>query len=232
MCIRDRILGEDLKPVERGELGFVCIRLPMPPSFMLTLYRSDDAFKAKYLSKAPGYYFTGDAGYFDSHGYLNIMTRVDDIINTAGHRLSTAQMEEVLLGHEDLVEAAVVAARDALKGEIPFGFVVVKAGRTPVPEFLEKELVQRVRTEIGPVAFFRHVIVVDKLPKTRSGKILRHILKKLLDAESFSIPPTIEDATVIDKIKEKILERGFGRKVELTYDLEGPKENKNLGIDE
>jgi propionyl-CoA synthetase len=134
---------------EPGKLGRVCIKLPMPPSFMLTLYGNDEAFIKKYLSDTPGYYTTGDAGYFDHDGYLNVMTRIDDIINTAGHRLSTAAMEEVLLHHKDLVEAAVVAHKDDLRGELPVGFVVIKKDHVVDPIRLEKELAAMIRNEIG-----------------------------------------------------------------------------------
>lgn len=149
------IKDENNESVPAGTLGRLCVKLPLPPSFMLTLWNNDQAFIDKYLKDTPGYYVSGDAGYYDAQGFLHVMTRLDDIINTAGHRLSTAQMEEVLLGHNDIVEAAVVAARDELKGEIPVGFVVIKQGHTPDPRILQKELVQRIRDEIGPVASFR-----------------------------------------------------------------------------
>lgn len=184
---------------------------------MCTLYNNDQAFLEKYMTETPGYYTTGDAGYFDKDGYLNVMTRLDDIINTAGHRLSTAAMEEVLLTHPSISEAAVVAKIEELKGEIPIGFVVIKSGKPR--EGIEKELVQAIRKHIGPVACFQIVIVVDKLPKTRSGKILRHILRKMLEGEKYKYPATIEDDSVLSIIQKQIVEfgHGLGEKSKLTY---------------
>ncbi|KAL4471394.1 hypothetical protein ABPG74_008287 [Tetrahymena malaccensis] len=205
------ILDQDNHVIEEpGKLGRICIKLPMPPSFMLTLYNNDEAFIKKYLADAPGYYQSGDCGYFDSDGYLNVMTRLDDIINTAGHRLSTAAMEESLLGHDDVVEAAVVSKVDDFKGEIPIGFVVIKQGRNPEQKKLEKECIDIIRKDIGPVASFHHCIIVEKLPKTRSGKTLRHTLKKIVDGQKIDkIPPTIEDASVLEKIEERVKEYGL-----------------------
>ena len=156
------------------------------------------------MTQFPGYYSTGDTGYLDDEGYLFIMSRFDDIINTAGHRLSTSQIEEVLIGHEDIVEAAVVGAKDEHKGEVPVGFVVLKDGVTKKEADIEKECVQRIRTNIGPVVSFKKCIVVDKLPKTRSGKIIRKVLKSMIDGESPQIPPTIEDKSIISDIKKQI----------------------------
>jgi len=144
---------------EPGKLGRICIKLPMPPSFMLTLYNNDEGFIKKYLSDAPGYYQSGDCGYFDSDKYLNVMTRLDDIINTAGHRLSTASMEESLLGHDDVVEAAVVSKIDDFKGEVPVGFVVIKQGRNPNPKQLEKECIARIRKDIGKDKYLHMMLV-------------------------------------------------------------------------
>jgi len=219
------IINSENHPTKNEDLGRVCIKLPMPPSFMLTLWNNDEAFVQKYLSEVPGYYVSGDAGYFDSDGYLHVMTRLDDIINTAGHRLSTAAMEEVLMGHNEVVEAAVVATKDELKGEIPVGFVVLKPTSKTEEKTLEKELVNLIRQEIGPVACFKSALIVDKLPKTRSGKILRHILKKILDGKEYNVPPTIEDVGVLEKI-EKSVETygGFGKVVKIYYeeDLQSP----------
>lgn len=236
-----KIFDHDNRELSKpGELGRICIQLPMPPSFMLTLYNNDQAFIQKYLADTPGYYTSGDAGYFDEDGYLNVMTRLDDIINTAGHRLSTAQMEEVLLKHKDIVEAAVVGKIDDLKGEIPIGLVVIKQNHVVDPKQLEQELIALIRNQIGkrgsslsymigPVAFFRHAVVVEKLPKTRSGKVLRGTLKKIIEAEPFKVnhntsiphemPATIEDASVLDKIKESVLNygQGLGHHASLVY---------------
>ncbi|KAL4481347.1 hypothetical protein ABPG72_010500 [Tetrahymena utriculariae] len=209
-----RILDQDNKEItEPNKLGRICIKLPMPPSFMLTLYNNDQAFIQKYLSDSPGYYLAGDSGYFDETGYLNVMARIDDIINTAGHRLSTAAMEEALLKHPNIVEAAVVAQVDDFKGEIPIGFVVVKqSGNINLKDF-EKECIAIVRKEIGPVASFNNCILVDKLPKTRSGKILRQTLKKIVDGEKIEkIPPTIDDAAIIPKIQQDAENYGLLKK--------------------
>jgi propionyl-CoA synthetase len=211
------ILDENNHPMPRGKLGKVCIKLPMPPSFTPTLYKNDDAFVQKYIADNPGYYFTGDAGFFDDEGYLNITARVDDVINTAGHRLSTAQMEEVLTGHPDVAEAGVIGALDELKGEIPVGFVVLKKGHDRNTKELEAECIKRIRHEIGPVAAFRFCIVVDKLPKTRSGKIIRNVLKDIANGDEPKIPPTIEDASVIRTITDLLKAHGLGRHVNIEY---------------
>ncbi|KAL4495296.1 hypothetical protein ABPG73_022341 [Tetrahymena malaccensis] len=200
------ILDEHNQEIKNpNKLGRICIKLPMPPSFMLTLYNNDAAFEQKYLHDSPGYYLAGDSGYFDEDGYLNVMARIDDVINTAGHRLSTGSMEEALLKHDNIVEAAVVAKHCDFKGEIPFGFVVPKDSQRVDIQVFEKECVSLIRKEIGPVASFKNCIVVDKLPKTRSGKILRNTLKKIVDGKQIDrIPPTIEDDTVIPKIQSDV----------------------------
>lgn len=227
---RVEIIDDDNKPAILGDLGRVCIKLPMPPSFMLTLWNNDDAFVKKYLSEVPGYYVTGDAGYFDSDGYLHVMTRLDDIINTAGHRLSTAAMEEVLMGHPEIVEAAVVSTKDELKGEIPVGFVVLKPTSTSDHKTLERQLAYSIRKEIGPVACFDTAMIIDKLPKTRSGKILRHILKKIVDGKEYSIPPTIEDVTVLEKIKQTVENYGgLGKKANIFYEEDFGVATTNAG---
>lgn len=216
--MRVSIIGEDFKLNQPKQLGRVCIKLPMPPSFMPTLYGNDEAFVEKYLKTVEGYYFTGDAGYYDQDGYLHVTTRVDDIINTAGHRLSTSQMEEVLTNLPEIAEAAVVAGLDYIKGEIPVGFIVLKTGVTKSDKDIIAACVQKIRHDIGPVAAFRDCIVVDKLPKTRSGKILRNVLKALVNGKEPKIPPTIEDDTTVGKVKDKILSLGLGTEVNLEYD--------------
>jgi len=178
--MRVTILNEFNNPLSNGKLGKVCIKLPMPPSFTPTIYKNDEAFVKKYIADNPGYYNIGDAGFFYEDGYLNITARVDDVINTAGHRLSTGQMEESLTGHLDVVEAAVIGALDELKGEIPVGFIVLKKGRERNAKELEAECIKKVRYDISPVAAFRFCLVVDKLPKTRSGKIVRNVLREIL----------------------------------------------------
>jgi len=216
--MRVTILDEHNNPLPNGKLGKVCIKLPMPPSFMPTLYKNDEAFLNKYIVDNPGYYFSGDAGFFDEDGYLHVTARVDDVINTAGHRLSTSQMEEVLTGHNDIVEAAVIGALDELKGEVPVGFVVLKNGRERDQKELEKECIQKIRYDIGPVASFRCCIVVDKLPKTRSGKIIRNILRDLSNGQEPKVPATIEDESVVDAIREKLKVHGFGKRVNIEYE--------------
>eukprot|EP01015_Nassula_variabilis_P016813 TRINITY_DN2599_c0_g1_i7.p1 TRINITY_DN2599_c0_g1~~TRINITY_DN2599_c0_g1_i7.p1 ORF type:complete len:622 (+),score=141.23 TRINITY_DN2599_c0_g1_i7:1-1866(+) len=223
-------LGEIL---DANVLGNVCIKLPLPPSGLLTLYNHDDAYVSKYLKEHPGYYTTGDAGYFDENGYLHIMARVDDVINTAGHRLSTAQIEEVLNGHSAIAESAVVALKDDLRGEVPIGFVVVKKGHDMNNDLLEQELIKKVRDDVGPVAFFKKCIVVPKLPKTRSGKILRGVLKKIADGEEYKAPSTIEDDSVLSEITQIVKEVGLGIKANIQYEEDlMPQKKLKVGTDD
>ena len=189
-------------------MGSLAIRLPLPPGNLPTLWQQDARMHESYLSDYPGYYKTADAGFVDQDGYLFIMGRTDDIINVAGHRLSTGGMEEVLASHPDVAECAVIGRADDLKGEVPLGFLVLKAGVRRDPAEIEAETVDLVRTRIGPVASFKTAIVVDRLPKTRSGKILRGTMKKIADGEPWSMPATIEDAAVLDEIGTAVLERG------------------------
>jgi propionyl-CoA synthetase len=192
------ILDEDGHELPAGETGAVCVRLPLPPGFAPTLWRGEDRFVDAYLSRFEGFYLTGDAGYLDDDGYLYVMSRIDDVINTAGHRLSTGQMEEVLASHSDVAECAVVGVADEFKGQVPIGFAVLNAGVERPPEEVAAELVALVRERVGPVASFKTVAIVDALPKTRSGKTLRATIRMMADGEKWSIPPTIEDATVLD----------------------------------
>ena len=193
-----RILDDEGTELPAGENGAVCVRLPLPPGCSPTLWRGDERFFDAYLSRYPGFYLTGDAGYFDEDGYLYVMSRIDDVINVAGHRLSTGQMEEVLSSHPDIAECAVVGVADDFKGQIPIGFAVLKAGVERSHEDIAAELVALVRERVGPVASFKTVAIVDALPKTRSGKTLRATIRKIADGERWSVPPTIEDATVLD----------------------------------
>lgn len=205
-----RIMGEDNKLItEPYKLGKIVLKLPTPPSFMLTLWGHNEAFIEKYLKEFPGYYAAGDAGYFDEEGFLYVMSRIDDIINTAGHRLSTSAMEEALLTHPDLVEAAVVPVKDEIKGEVPIAFVVLKTGKSHDPKSLEKVLIELIRKEIGAVASLKNIILVPKLPKTRSGKILRAVLRKLINRIDYLIPPTIEDLNVLPEIEGAVKKYGF-----------------------
>ncbi|WP_342151799.1 propionyl-CoA synthetase [Methylorubrum sp. SB2] len=204
------VLDEAGKPVPTGTMGTIALKLPLPPSCLPTLWNADDRFRQSYLTTYPGYYDTSDAGVVDADGYVTVLGRTDDIINVAGHRLSTGGMEAVLASHPDVAECAVIGIRDALKGEAPCGFVVLKSGVDKAPEELERELVAKVRDEIGPVAAFRLALTVGRLPKTRSGKILRATMKRIADGEEFSMPPTIEDPAVLEEIGVSLKERGIG----------------------
>jgi propionyl-CoA synthetase len=193
-----QILDEAGREVPTGESGAICVRLPLPPGFTPTLWKGEERFAEAYLSLYPGYYMTADAGYYDEDGYLYVMSRTDDVINVAGHRLSTGQMEEILASHHDVAECAVVGVADDFKGQVPIGFAVLKAGVEKGHEEIAAELVALVRERVGPVASFKTVAIVDALPKTRSGKILRSTIRKISDGEDWSVPPTIEDAAVLD----------------------------------
>jgi propionyl-CoA synthetase len=194
------VVDEAAKPLPANTMGSIVIKLPMPPGCLPTLWNQDARFREAYLTEFPGYYKTSDAGYLDDDGYVYVMGRTDDIINVAGHRLSTGGMEEVLASHPDVAECAVLGIKDALKGEVPCGFLVLKAGVTrPVAE-VEKEVVALVRDKIGPVAAFKLAIAVARLPKTRSGKILRGTIKKMADGDPWTVPATIEDPKALDEI--------------------------------
>ena len=203
-----QVLDEAGHEVKRGELGAICIKLPLPPSCLPTLWQNDDRFRESYLSHFPGYYETSDAGYMDADGYLYIMARTDDIINVAGHRLSTGGMEEVLASHPDVAECAVIGAADALKGQVPMGFLVLKAGVRAENAVIEKQAVQLIRDKIGAVASFKFACVVPRLPKTRSGKILRATMRKVADAEPFKTPATIDDPAILDEIANALRAKG------------------------
>ena len=198
------------KEVPRGTMGSLVVKLPLPPSCLPTLWQQDGRMTESYLAEFPGYYKTADAGYIDKDGYVFVMGRTDDIINVAGHRLSTGGMEEVLSGHQDVAECAVLGIKDALKGEVPCGFIVLKMGVNRPHAEIEQECVQLVRDKIGPVAAFKLAITVQRLPKTRSGKILRGTMKKIADGEAWTMPATIEDPKVLDEIGGALKVRGVG----------------------
>lgn len=204
-----RIVDEAANPVEDGRMGSIVVKLPLPPGCLPTLWQNDERMRESYLSEFPGYYKTADAGYRDADGYLYIMGRTDDIINVAGHRLSTGGMEEVLASHPGVAECAVIGMKDALKGEAPLGFVVLKAGVDRDPAEIEKEIVALVRDKIGPVAAFKTAVVVDRLPKTRSGKILRGTMKKIADHDEWTAPATIDDPMILDEIGRALRRKGI-----------------------
>lgn len=204
-----QIVDEAAKPVPAGTMGSIVVKLPLPPGCLPTLWQQDDRFAESYLAEYPGFYKTSDAGYLDDDGYVFVMGRTDDIINVAGHRLSTGGMEEVLASHPDVAECAVIGVKDELKGEVPCGFVVLKAGERRAPAVIEKELVGLVRDRIGPVAAFKLAVTVNRLPKTRSGKILRGTMKKIADHDAWSVPATIDDPGVLEEIEGVLKERGI-----------------------
>ncbi len=205
-----RVLDEDGHEVPAGDIGRIMIRLPLPPGCLPTLWQQDERYVSSYLSAQPGYYLSGDAGYLDEDGYLFVMSRIDDIINVAGHRLSTGAMEGALASHPEVAECAVIGIADPLKGELPLGLVVLKAGVERDDERIARELVRLVREVIGPVAAFKHVVVVERLPKTRSGKTLRGTMKRIADGQAFPVPATIDDPAILDEIAAALEAAGFG----------------------
>ena len=206
-----QILDEGGNPVAAGELGAIAIKLPLPPGTLPTLWNAEDRYKKSYLNTFPGYYETGDAGMMDEDGYLYIMARTDDVINVAGHRLSTGAMEEVLASHPDVAECAVIGVTDQLKGQMPMGFVCLNAGTEKADAEVTSDCVKLVREKIGPVAAFKLCCVVDRLPKTRSGKILRATMVKIADSEDYKMPATIDDPVILDEIKTALQGLGYAK---------------------
>ena len=205
------ILDDEGKPVPPNRDGPVAIRLPLPPGTMPTLWQDDERFRDIYLTRYPGYYLTGDGGYIDEDGYLFIMGRIDDVIIVAGHNLSTGGMEEVLASHPDVAECAVFGAKDPLKTQLPVGLVVLKAGIRREPAVIVEELIQIVREQVGPVASFKQVSVVSRLPKTRSGKVLRGTMRQIADGEPYRVPPTIDDPATLDEVRLALERLGYAR---------------------
>ena len=193
-----------------NKMGSIVVKLPLPPGCLPTLWQADERLRKAISTEFPGYYKTADAGFKDEDGYIFVMGRTDDIINVAGHRLSTGGMEEVLASHQDVAECAVLGIKDELKGEVPCGFIVLKSGVNRPPTEIEKECVALIRDKIGPVAAFKLAITVGRLPKTRSGKILRGTIKKIADGESWTMPATIEDPKVLDEIGVALKGKGVG----------------------
>jgi len=205
------VLDEKGQPLAAGATGTLAIKLPLPPSCLPTLWNNDARFRKSYLADFPGYYTTSDAGYRDADGYVYVMARTDDVINVAGHRLSTGQMEEVVAKHKDVGECAVLGAHDDMKGQIPVGFIVLNAGVNRDPKQIEAEVIKLVRDEIGPVAAFKNVITVKRLPKTRSGKILRGTMRQIADGESYKVPATIDDPAILGEITEVLRSHGMAQ---------------------
>ena len=203
------VVDEGGREIRKGEIGNIVVKLPLPPGCLPTLWNDDDGFVTSYLTEFPGHYKTADAGFEDEDGYFWIMTRTDDIINVAGHRLSTGAMEEVLASHPDVAECAVVGVHDALKGQVPFGFLVLKAGVTRDAAKIVDDVVVMVRERIGPVAAFKQATIVDRLPKTRSGKVLRGTIRAIADRQPYVVPATIDDPVILDEIKDALRRCGY-----------------------
>ncbi len=206
-----QVLDETGHPMPAGKLGALAVKLPLPPGTLPTLWKAEARYKSSYLTTFPGYYETGDAGMIDEDGYVYIMARTDDVINVAGHRLSTGAMEEVLAGHPDVAECCVVGVADTLKGQLPMGFLCVNKGTDRASEDIIADCVTRMRDQIGPVAAFKLATVVDRLPKTRSGKILRGTIAKIADGEDFKMPATIDDPAILDEIKAALQAMGYAK---------------------
>ena len=204
-----RVLDESCNEVTPGTIGALSAKLPLPPGTLLTLYNADARYQEAYLSEYPGYYKTADAGYIDEDGYVFVMARTDDIINTAGHRLSTGAMEEVLANHPDVAECAVIGVADDLKGQVPLGFLVLNAGVERETGDIESEVVDMIRRDIGPVASFKTALTVARLPKTRSGKVLRGTMQKIADGEEYTVPATIDDPVILEEIGAALQEAGI-----------------------
>ncbi|MDF1554379.1 MAG: propionyl-CoA synthetase [Deferrisomatales bacterium] len=206
------ILDENGKELGPNQEGIVTVKLPLPPGNLPTLWQADQRFRESYTDMFPGYYFTGDGGYIDEDGYVYIMGRVDDVINVAGHRLSTGGMEEIIATHPDVAECAVMGVDDQLKGQVPVGLVVLKAGARIDPATMNAQLVKMIREKIGPIACFKQSNIVARLPKTRSGKILRGTMRKIADGATYKVPSTIDDPAILDEIEEKLKEIGYAKK--------------------
>ena len=206
-----KVLDNEGKPVAPGDIGAIVVRLPLPPGTFIDLWNASERFQSAYFERYPGFYETGDAGFIDDKGYIFVMSRTDDVINVAGHRLSTGAMEEVLAAHPDVAECAVMGVHDDLKGQLPVGLVILNAGCNKSQDDICTELIAKVRQDIGPVAAFKSVAVVERLPKTRSGKILRGTLRSIADNKEWNMPATIEDPTVLDEITTSLEALGYGR---------------------
>ena len=203
-------MSEEGEIVPNGKEGYVVVKLPLPPGNLKNIWGNPERFVAGYLSRFPGYYFSGDGGYKDEDGYVFITGRVDDVINVAGHRLSTAEMEEVVASHPSVAECAVIGINDDLKGQIPLALVVTKTDNKLAESVIQTEVIKDVRKSIGPVASLKQVVLVDRLPKTRSGKILRKLLRSIADNDQYKIPSTIDDPLIIKEIENKFISHKVG----------------------
>ena len=206
-----QVLDDAGHPVKPGDIGGLVVKLPLPPGTFPTLWNAEQRYFDSYMDEYPGYYKTADAGYIDEDGYVYVMARTDDIINVAGHRLSTGGMEEVLAAHPDVAECAVIGVADKLKGQLPLGFLVLKAGVDRDEAEIVKEVVAMVRDRIGPVAAFKTATVVQRLPKTRSGKILRGTMQKIADSETWKMPATIDDPAILEEIEDALHGVGYAK---------------------
>ena len=204
-----QVLNENGEQVGADDIGALVVKSPLPPGTFTTLWNAEDRYTSAYFSRYPGYYETGDAGYIDVNGYIFVMARTDDVINVAGHRLSTGAMEEVLAEHPDVAECAVVGVADQMKGQLPLGLLVLNAGVDRPIEEVVAESIQHMRDKIGPVAAFKLCAVVDRLPKTRSGKILRGTMRSIADGESWKVPATIDDPAILDEVTEALKSLGY-----------------------
>jgi len=209
-----QIINQEMEVLPTGQMGDIVIQLPLPPGTMSTLWKADNRFVENYMTQYPGYYQTSDAGYIDEDGYIHIMSRTDDIINVAGHRLSTGGIEAELCEHPDVAESAVIGVNDDLKGQIPLGFLVLKSGVDTPHSQIIKHVIEYVRENIGPVASFKNAVIVDRLPKTRSGKILRGTMKKIANGEPFAVPATIDDPAILDEITTVLQSIGYAARKE------------------
>jgi propionyl-CoA synthetase len=205
-----RALDENGNDVAPGDVGAIACKLPLPPGTLPGLWNAEERFRSSYLETFPGYYETGDAGFIDEDGYIYVMSRTDDVINVAGHRLSTGAIEEVLAAHDDVAECAVIGAADAMKGQLPVGLLVLKAGADRNEADIAAEVVQMVRDQVGPVAVFKKAAVIGRLPKTRSGKVLRSTMRKIADGDEYKVPATIEDPDVLDEVRTALQSLGYG----------------------
>jgi acyl-coenzyme A synthetase/AMP-(fatty) acid ligase len=206
-----QVLDPTGKKVGPNEEGTIAVKLPLPPGCLPTLWNDDERFQSSYMERYPGYYLTGDGGYKDPDDYVYIMGRIDDVINVAGHRLSTGEMEELIASHTAVAECSVIGVEDELRGQVPIGMVVLKDGANIDPKMLEKELIEIVRKEIGAFAYFRQAAIVKRLPKTRSGKILRNVMRKIADGQPFQVPSTIDDPVILDEIKQTMSSHRMGK---------------------